>query len=116
MISWCTMCCVFFADNRVPMVPQALLALLDREALWVSQVREESVGCRDFLDLRCVLLFFLSFPAAKFTSLMALCTDLHEKCHAISFLISIIGPTRKTRSSGTDRRERAARACRSSWC
>lgn len=40
------------------MDPQAQLELQDREALWVFLVREESVGCQDFLDLRYVLFFF----------------------------------------------------------
>lgn len=44
------------------MVLQAQLELLDREALWVFLVREESVGCQDFLDLRCVSFFSLSAP------------------------------------------------------
>lgn len=48
---------LFFVDIRALMVLQAQLALQDREALWVFLAREESVGCRDFLDLRCVLLF-----------------------------------------------------------
>lgn len=48
---------ILFVNFRALMVPQAQLALQDREALWVFLAREESVGCRDFLDQRCVLLF-----------------------------------------------------------
>lgn len=48
------------------MVLQAQLELQDREALWVFLVREESVGCQDFLDLRCVLFFsFTATPVAS---------------------------------------------------
>lgn len=39
-------------DPRVPMVLQAQLALQGREASWVFRVKEESAGCRDFLDRR----------------------------------------------------------------
>lgn len=37
-------------DPRVPMVLQVQLALQDREALWVFQVRGESAGCQAFQD------------------------------------------------------------------
>lgn len=36
------------------MDPQAQLELQGREALWVFQVREESVECQAFQDQRCV--------------------------------------------------------------
>lgn len=55
----------FFADSRVLMVPQAQLALQDREASWVFRVKEESAGCRDFLDLRCVLFYFIFFSNSQ---------------------------------------------------
>lgn len=53
-----TIFCGGFVASRALMVLQAQLELQDREALWVFLVREESVGCQDFLDLRCVSFFF----------------------------------------------------------
>lgn len=43
---------------RALMDLQAQLELQDREALWVFPVREESVECQDFPDLRYVSFFF----------------------------------------------------------
>lgn len=57
------------------MVPQAQLALQDREASWVFRVKEESAGCRDFLDLRCVLfyLFIFFFKQPSFLQRALIC-------------------------------------------
>lgn len=61
------------------MVLQAQLALQDREASWVFRVKEESAGCRDFLDLRCVLFYFFIYFFFKQPSLLQRVIDLHEK-------------------------------------
>lgn len=65
----------FFADSRALMVLQDQLARQDKEALWVFLVKEESAGCRDFLDLRCVLLLVIT---AEYSSAITSCIDLRK--------------------------------------
>lgn len=88
---------------RVLMDLQAQLELLDREALWVSQVKEGSVECQACQDLRCVHLY------------LDTCGSFRHFFALLSCVFLGLGPTRKAGICWTIWREGPSRSSWRSW-